>query len=220
MGCGTHSQYDAGMETPPRRLTRKGEATRERILQTATDLIARHGVAGTGMDDVRKGAEVSGSQIYHYFENKQAMIRAVIARQADAVPVPDQPLMGTLDSFEALRAWADAAIERQAENDGRGDCSLGSLAAELSATDEASRADLSAGFLRWEGLLQESLRAMQVRGDLRADADLEELSYSLLTALQGGALMTQTMRTTRPLEASMNAALAYVRSFAGPEISR
>jgi hypothetical protein len=28
--------------------------------------------------------------------------------------------------------------------------------------------------------------------------------------------MTQTMRTTRPLQAAMNAALAYIRSFATP----
>jgi AcrR family transcriptional regulator len=199
---------------PPRRLTPKGAATRERILHAATDLIAQHGVSGTGIEDVRKAAGVSGSQISHYFENKQALIRAVIARQADAVPVPDAPMMGTLDSFEALRAWADAAIERQGENDCRGDCTLGSLAAELSASDEVSRADLSQGFLRWQGLLHSGLAAMRERGELRPDADLDELSFTLLTALQGGALMTQTLRTTRPLQAAMNAALAYVRSFA------
>jgi AcrR family transcriptional regulator len=203
-------------KSPSRRLTPKGAATRERILRAATDLIARNGVNGTGIEDVRTAAGVSGSQVSHYFENKQALIRAVIARQADAVPVPDAPIMGTLDSFEALRAWADAAIERQGENDCRGDCTLGSLAAELSATDEVSRGDLSQGFLRWEQLLHSGLAAMQDRGELRADADLEELSYTLLTALQGGALMTQTMRTTRPLQAAMNAALAYVRSFAAP----
>src|SRR4051812_37042564 len=125
------------------RLTRKGQATRERILQAATELIARQGVAGTGTEDVRKAAGVSGSQLYHYFDSKQAPIRAVITRQADAAPVPDQPMMGTLDSFGALRAWADAAIERQEQNDGRGDCTLGSLAGELGAADEDSRADLS-----------------------------------------------------------------------------
>jgi TetR/AcrR family transcriptional regulator, transcriptional repressor for nem operon len=32
--------------------------------------------------------------------------------------------------------------------------------------------------------------------------------------LQGGVLLSRTMLTVRPLEASMNAALAYVHSFA------
>jgi TetR/AcrR family transcriptional repressor of nem operon len=201
----------------PHRLTRKGQATRERILQAATGLIAARGVAGTSTDDVRKAAGVSGSQLYHYFDSKQALIRAVITRQADAVPVPDQPMMGSLDSFEALRAWADAAIDRQEQNDGRGDCTLGSLAGELSAADEASREDLSSGFLRWQALLEASLLAMRERGELRAGADLTELSFALLTALQGGSQLSQTIRDTRPLRASMNAALAYVRSFAPPE---
>ncbi|MFI5952200.1 TetR/AcrR family transcriptional regulator [Cryptosporangium sp. NPDC051539] len=197
------------------RLTRKGQATRERILQAATDLIARRGVAGTGTEDVRKAAGVSGSQLYHYFDSKQALIRAVITRQADAAPVPDQPMMGSLDSFEALRAWADAAIERQAQNDGQGECTLGSLAGELSASDEQSREDLSNGFLRWQGLLEDSLLAMRDRGELRADADLGELSLALLAALQGGAVLGQTLRDTAPMRAALNAALAYVRSF-GP----
>ena len=196
------------------KLTRKGLATRERILQAATDLIATHGVAGTSTEDVRRSAGVSGSQIYHYFDSKQALIRAVITRQADAAPIPGRPMMGSLDSFDALRAWADAAIERQEENDGRGDCTLGSLAGELSATDEASREDLSKGFLRWQALLHDGLHAMRRRGELRPDADLDELALALLTALQGGAILSQTLRDTRPLRASMNAALAYIRSFA------
>jgi TetR/AcrR family transcriptional repressor of nem operon len=52
-----------------------------------------------------------------------------------------------------------------------------------------------------------------VRRDLRAEADLDELSMALLTALQGGSLLSNTLRTAAPMRASMNAALAYVKSF-------
>ncbi|WP_328457230.1 MULTISPECIES: TetR/AcrR family transcriptional regulator [unclassified Amycolatopsis] len=194
----------------PRRLTPKGRATRDRIIEAATELIARHGVAGTGIEDVRAAAGVSGSQLYHYFDGKQALIRAVITRQADS----GLPRISALDSFEALRAWADAGIERLRENDCRSDCDLGSLAGELSVSDEESRTDLADGFLRWKDLLLEGLRAMRDRGELRADADLDELAFSLLAALQGGVLLSQTMLDVRPLEASMNAALAYIRTFA------
>jgi len=200
--------------TEPRRLTRKGEATRDRILEAATGLIARHGVAGTSTEDVRKAAGISGSQLYHYFDSKQALIRAVICRQAEAPPVPGQPIMGALDSFEALRAWADAALDHQERNAGRGECTLGSLAGELGPADEESRADLGRGFLRWQGLLHDGLRTMRDRGELRADADLDELALALLAALQGGYLLGQTMGGAGPLRAALNAALAYVRSYA------
>ena len=198
----------------PRRLTPKGQATRNRIIEAATGLIAQHGVAGTAIEDVRAAAGVSGSQLYHYFDSKQALIRAVITRQADSALESGGPRITALDSFEALRAWADAAIERQLENDCRGDCSLGTLAGELGVTDEESRADIANGFLRWKDLILGGLRAMRERGELRADADLEELAFSLLSALQGGVLLSQTMRNVQPLQASMNAALAYVHSFA------
>lgn len=196
--------------TVQRRLTAKGRATRERIVVAATELIALHGVAGTNTEQVREAAGISGSQLYHYFDSKQALVRAVITRQADLAVLPD---LGALDSLEALRAWADAAIERQEEQDGRGECNLGTLAGELSGSDEDSRAELSHGFLRWRSLLQAGLQRMRERGELRADTDVEELAHALLAALQGGTLLAQTLRDTAPLRASMNAALGYVRSF-------
>jgi TetR/AcrR family transcriptional regulator, transcriptional repressor for nem operon len=198
-----------------RRFTRKGLATRERIVAAATDLIARQGVAGTSTEQVRDAAGVSGSQLYHYFESKQALIRAVITRQVHEVgPAGGPPQLGALDSFDALQAWSDAAIESQRLNDGRGECNLGTLAAELSVSDEDSRAELSTGFLRWKDVLRTGLRRMQERGELRPEADLDELAYALLAALQGGSLMAQTLRSIEPFEASMASALGYVRSFA------
>jgi len=202
-------------QTAERRFTRKGLATRERIVAAATDLIAHQGVAGTSTEQVRDAAGVSGSQLYHYFESKQDLIRAVITRQADAVGRSGGlPQIGALDSFEALQAWADAAIQSQGANGGRGECNLGTLAAQLSVSDEDARAELSTGFLRWKEVLRDGLHRMQQRGELRADADLDQLAYALLAALQGGSLMSQTLRSTDPFQASMAAALAYVRSFA------
>lgn len=194
-------------------LTRKGQATRDRIVQVATELIAQHGVSGMSTEDVRRVAGVSGSQLYHYFDSRQALIRAVVTTQAQVPLVPGQPVMGALDSVEALRAWADAAVEHQERNDGRGECTLASLTGELGASDDQVREDLGKGLVHWQSLLHDGLEAMRERGDLRPDADLDELSMALLTALQGGTLLGQTLRSAQPMRAAMNAALAYVDSF-------
>ncbi len=68
-----------------RRLTRRGRATRQRIVAAAAELMFEHGVAETTLEDIRAAAGVSGSQVYHYFEDKQALVRAVIDYQVDAV---------------------------------------------------------------------------------------------------------------------------------------
>ena len=199
-----------------RRLTTRGQVTRDRIVLAATELIALHGVAGTSTEQVRAEAGVSGSQLYHYFDSKQALVRAVITRQAESASAGASLQLGALDSFDALRAWADAAIENQAKDDARGGCTLSSLAGELSGSDEGSRVELSSGFLRWKALLEQSLGSMQTRHELRGDADLATLAYVLLAALQGGTLLSQTVRTVEPMRAAMDAAIAHVRSFATP----
>jgi TetR/AcrR family transcriptional repressor of nem operon len=195
-------------------ITRKGQATREHIVEAAATLIGQWGVAGTSADDIRKTAGVSGSQLMHYFGGKQALVRAVIVRQSESEALVGQPGLGALDSFEALRAWADAAVENLAHGSGHGDCTLAMLAGSTSPGDEQTRDELRRAFVRVQSPLLEGLAAMRERGDLRPEADLDELSMALLTALQGGTLLGQTMQSTAPMRASMNAALRYVESFA------
>ncbi len=201
----------------PGRLTPKGRATRERIVEAAADLMFRQGVTGTSIDDVRKATGVSGSQMTHYFRDKRSLVRAVIAWQADTViGLHQQPALGKVDTFEALDLWAELNIARQRDQHCQGGCGLGSLAGELAGTDAETRADLAAGFTRWEALFRDGLQAMRDRGDLRPDADPAQLAAGLLASLQGGMLLTKTTREIRHLQAALKTALDHIRSYATP----
>lgn len=204
-------------------LTRKGLATRARIVKTAADLIFERGVAGTSIDDVRREAKVSGSQMTHYFQDKRSLVHAVIGYQLGTVlDFHTQPQLGKLDSFEALRLWADLNIEKTRRQNLEGGCSFGSLAGELAESDPRTRADLAAGYDRWARILRSGLTAMRRRGDLRADARPARLTSVLLSAHQGGSLLSQTKRDIKPLRDALDAALDYVYSFAaeGAELPR
>ena len=127
------------------RLTPKGRATRERIAKTAADLISRQGVTGTSMDDVRKAAGVSGSQMTHYFRDKRSLVRAVITMQADIVTnLSQQPGLGKLDSLDAFEQWSQLCLSRQGEDNDRAGSGFGALARELAEADAEIRADLVA----------------------------------------------------------------------------
>jgi AcrR family transcriptional regulator len=198
--------------TETARLTKKGRATKERIVSTAADLIFDRGVSGTSIEDVRKAAGVSGSQMAHYFQDKRHLVLEVVAYQAEAVlEVHREP---RLDSFADLRRWAAMNVERQRERNCAGGCTFGSLAGELAEVDRDTRQQLAKGFDRWEGVLRDGLQAMYERGDLRPDADPGRLAMTLLAALQGGTLLTQTMRSTEPLEAVLDSVLSFIESFA------
>lgn len=201
--------------TAPQRLTPKGRATRDRIVEAAARLMFERGVAGTGTSDVLKAAGVSSpSQLYHYFGDKRELIQAVIAYQTQHVLDLQWPLLSRLDSFEALEAWRDAVVADQRARNCEGGCPIGSLSMELSDHDAEARVELAAGYQRWEEAIRDGLDRMRTRGELGADADPSALALALLTALQGGLVMTQARRDTVALEAVLNAIIDLIRCHA------
>lgn len=197
----------------PRRLTRKGLETRRRIVSAAADLIFDRGAAHTTIEDVRAAADVSSSQLYHYFDDKPALVRAVIEHQADAI-VANQGRFD-LSTLEGLRAWRDWVVDYQRSIDYRGGCPIGSLGSELAETDPEARAQVAEGFKRWETAIQSGLREMHARGQFAPDADPDSLALALLTALQGGLLLAQIERDTKPLEAALDAMLDLIARLGG-----
>jgi TetR/AcrR family transcriptional regulator, transcriptional repressor for nem operon len=199
-----------------RPLTSKGRQTRQRIVVAAAELVAENGVAGTTLEDVRAAAGVSSSQIYHYFADKEALVRAVIAYQTETIVGVQEPLFAGLDTMEGLHAWRDFLVAHQRSLECRGGCPIGSLGSELAEIDPAARVDIAAGFRRWEAGIRGGYRAMHARGELVPGASPDRLATATLAALQGGLLLTQLQRSTQPLEDALDTVLAHIASLRVP----
>ena len=193
--------------------TDKGRATRNRVLDAAAALVFEHGVAGTTLDDVRAAANVSKGQLYHYFADKEDLVHAVIDRTVEQV-LGAQPRLTNLSSWAAIAAWFDDLVQLQVNRHAIGGCPIGSLAGELAETGEEARMELAAGFDRWEAPLRDGLRQMQADGKVRRSADPARLATATLAAIQGGLVLTQTRRDPQQLRIALDAAYAYLRSFA------
>jgi AcrR family transcriptional regulator len=191
-------------------LTRKGEQTRHRIVAAAAELMLADGVAGTTLEDVRAAAGVSSSQIYHYFAGKQALVRAVIEFQADRIIDMHEPVLTAIEGLDGLQAWRDMIVAHQGSTGCRGGCPIGSLGSELADADEPARRDVAAAFYRWEAAIRNCLRQMQARGQLAPGADPDDLAMATLAALQGGLLLTQIEKDTRPLEKALDAMITLI----------
>jgi TetR/AcrR family transcriptional regulator, transcriptional repressor for nem operon len=191
-------------------LTRKGAETRDRIVGAAAGLIFERGVAGTSIEDVKEAAGVSSSQLYHYFADKRALVHAVIAHQSEAVITAQEPLLGKLDSLDALRAWRDQAVTIERQLHCAGGCPIGALAGELAEADPEARADIARGFARWEEQIAQGIEAMHARGELPPQVDPDRLALALLAAHQGGLVLTQVRRDPAPLEAALDEMIDHV----------
>ena len=160
-------------------------------------------MAGTTLEDVKAAAQVSGSQLYHYFADKEALVQAVIDRQADVL-ISNQE-HADLGTTGGLRAWRDLVIAHASGLHCQGGCPLGS---QLAETDAAARARVATGFGRWSAAISDGLRALHASGNLAPGISPDDLAVTLLAALQGGLLLAQVRRDTRPLETALDTLLA------------
>jgi TetR/AcrR family transcriptional repressor of nem operon len=191
--------------------TSRGASTRQRIVDTTANLIYAKGVEGTSLDDVRAAAGVSKSQLYHYFADKDALVREVISAQAAHVLAAQGTALTQLDSLAALRRWCDCILTLN-RGHANGGCPIGALANELANKSEQDRALLVAGFNSWEELLAEGFAKMQENGELGRSAVPRVLATGVLSAVQGGLLLAKTSRSEAPLKIALDMALNNVAS--------
>lgn len=184
-------------------------ATRARIVEAAADLMFADGVANTSLDAVLAASGTSKSQLYHYFADKSELVLAVIVRQTERVLAGQEPQLHRLDTLAGLHRWGETLVAAQRRRRCAGGCPIGSLAAEL-ADKPLPRAVLADSFTRWESYLVAGFTAMRERGELAGGADPTDLATAVMAALQGGLLLTQTSRSTRPLRLALDMAFDHV----------
>ena len=203
-------------------MTAKGRATRDRIVQAAAELIISQGLAASNMENVRRAASISGSQLAHYFADKSALIRAVIRRQIGVVlDFHRQPKLGDLDSFEDFERWIDLNMRylRRIGTSG-GTPTYHALAAQLAKSDDATRATLAAGYWQWVELLESTIQRMKDHGVLDANADPRQLALVIVCAHQGGGTLAFTYRAEWPHADATRFAVNYLRMFATDPVER
>jgi TetR/AcrR family transcriptional repressor of nem operon len=169
-----------------RRITARGAATRDRIVQSAADLMYVKGVNATTLDDVIAASGVSKSQLYWHFPGKEDLTRAVIAQRGQEVLDRENQRLQRLYSYRGLVRWRNALVQANSLQNGAYGCVLGSMANELADQDEQAVMTLAGLFESWE---------------------------ELLAALQGGYLLARTAHNCRPMEIALDLALDHVRSY-------
>jgi AcrR family transcriptional regulator len=195
--------------------TAKGRATRERILRSAADVLLSEGLSGFNLERVRGAADVSGSQLSHYFADKPALIRAVLDRQIDLVlDFHRQPKLGGLLTFDDFERWADLNLRYLRSIDYAKTPTYHSLAGQLAKSDDATRRTLGDGYRRWVDLLEQSFQRMKDRGVLVTSVDPRALALVVVCGHQGAGTLGFAYREDWPLADASRFIVNYLRTFA------
>lgn len=67
-------------------MTERGERQKDELIEAAIELFASNGYAGTSIRDIAKLTGRSVSNVYHYFEDKEALWLAILEYSAKGIP--------------------------------------------------------------------------------------------------------------------------------------
>lgn len=198
------------MDPQVQKLTAKGRATRQRIIDGAAAAIREHGVTVTTLEDVMARTETSKSQLFHYFpDGKEQLLLAVATQEAQQVLDDQQPYLGELTSWAAWQRWRDAVVERyrrQGQN-----CPLSVLMSEIGRTTPGAQAVTSALVRQWHDEIAAGVRHMQLADKVADDVSAERVAAALLAGIQGGVGIMLATGDLSYLEAALDVGIASLR---------
>ncbi|MFJ6167795.1 TetR/AcrR family transcriptional regulator [Micromonospora orduensis] len=196
-----------------RALTRKGEATRARIVEGAAAEIRERGVDEVRLEDVMAATGTSKGQLFHYFpDGKEELLLAVAEHEADQVLVDQEPMLSNLTSWPVWLAWRDRLIERYRAQGVK--CPLNGLLGQTGRRAPGAQAIVTGLMWRWQTAITEGIRHMQSTGDIGPDVDADRAAAALLAGIQGGVLLLLSTGRTDHLEAALDLALDSLRASA------
>jgi AcrR family transcriptional regulator len=193
------------------KLTPKGAATRQRIIEGAAAEIRERGVAVTTLDDVRARTGTSKSQLFHYFpEGKEELLLAVAQFEAGQVMAAQQPQLGELGSWAGWKRWRDTVVSHYRE---RGQfCPLNVLISQLGRATPGARAVVSELLRAWQNELEAGIRRMQDAGEVSPRLDAGRTAAALLAGLQGGVVVMLSTGRIDHLEAALDVGIGNLRA--------
>jgi len=164
---------------------------RTRLIDTAARLTHEQGYNRTTLADIARESGVPLGNVYYYFSTKEALGEALVDRMNGAY----ESLRARWNANEDPKARLNAFIQMTIDNRdvlARSGCPVGTLCAELHKAggplaDHA--ATLFDNILKW---LEQQFRRIGKSG-----AESRDLAAHVLSALEGGSLLTHTFHDPR-----------------------
>jgi TetR/AcrR family transcriptional regulator, transcriptional repressor for nem operon len=174
--------------------------TRNRLIEAARFLFWERGFAGTSMADLLAHSEVNSGSFYHFFESKEALLRAVLEtyRVALRPMIVDPAFAQTEDAIGRIFAILAGYRERILQTDCKYGCPLGRLALEIDPENRPAHRLISENFHGWIGAVRECLE--QIRNVLPPDTDTDALATYVLALMEGGVMLSRSYVSVEPFD--------------------
>ncbi|GGF76563.1 TetR family transcriptional regulator [Azorhizobium oxalatiphilum] len=158
-----------------------GARTAEAIRQAGVKLIYRHGYEAMSLRQLAAEVGLQSGSLYKYFDNKQSLLFDIVRdHMEDLQARVDEALAGCTTPTERLRAYVGFHLRYHMTR--MAHVFIANM--EIRSLEEAHRAEVVAMRRRYEGLLEEILRAGVAEGVFKV-TEPRVSTYAIISMLTG-----------------------------------
>jgi TetR/AcrR family transcriptional repressor of nem operon len=180
-------------------MRRDGEATREKILDIAQDLVLDYGYGGTSVDKIIDGAGVTKGAFFYHFKSKNDLARALIDRfwqrdQEQYYSAWERAEQLSRDPLQQMLIFVGLFIEiMEPLEEPYPGCLYASYCYESGILEEGSLEVVQEAILFWRHKLSDSIEKVMEKYPPRLPIDPGSLADELTVIFEGAFILSRTL---------------------------
>jgi AcrR family transcriptional regulator len=198
-------------------VAQKPPSNRDRLLDLAEQLVLQKGFASTSIEELIAGVGITKSGFFYHFKDKNDLAKALMQRYLEsdakilddifnrAVELHDDPLHSFLIG---LKLFAEMMAKVYDVHPG---CLAASVCYQDQLFDQEVRALNAEGMLAWRKRFRAHLDAIAERYPPKIEIDLNTMSDMIMALVEGGIILSKSLKDRRALPAQIMHFRNYVR---------
>lgn len=193
-------------------INKAGATTREKLVETAIDLIWQSGYTAVSVDGICKAAGVQKGSFYHFFPSKTDLAVAAIDESfARFRPVIEEVFAESVPPAKRFELLADFGYEHQkevAEKYGMVcGCPFLTMGAEMAPQNEAIRSKTDEIMTIQRGYFERALKDMIKAGMLPQKTNVKAKAREIHAFIMGQLVMARIQNSLKPIKSDLKPGL-------------
>ncbi len=190
--------------------------TKERLLDVAQELMLSKGFAATTVDDICEAAQLTKGSLFHYFQSKDALGRALLERFCASAGRMHAALCGVeRDPLKRVFNYIEALIKLSQEPEMMKGCLLGTFAQELCDEYPDIQEICANGFEHWTTQFGEELARAKARYAPKAAFAPREVAEYLIAITEGSLILAKAKKDWKVMARNLRHFKGHVKSLFG-----
>ena len=184
---------------------KKGDETKERILEESLKLFQRKGMGGTSLSDILAATGLKKGALYFHFTSKEEIALLALERaRSELLGFLDSSLTGQTPAAR-LDNHFSALLEMHRKLCFAGGCIFGNVALEMADSNDRIASIVCGVFDEWTERIRGTVEAGVSEGVFRSDLSAADMALHVVAATEGAIMLARLQKSDAPLTVCFSA---------------